>query len=65
MTGPSWAFDVATVPANLPMSGHRDITRPRWTRVVVYVEAVWRSPITRALLARFRQPCIRPAQLQA
>lgn len=32
---PVFSFDVATVPARLEPNGSRDITRPRWTRVVV------------------------------
>jgi hypothetical protein len=48
--GPVWSFDVAVIPAHLPASGRRDISRPRWSRVLVSVECVWRHPVTRAHL---------------
>ena len=46
-----YSFDVATVTDRLRDDGHRDISRPQWTRVVVAADRLVEAHLTAAQMA--------------
>lgn len=50
----TWSFDVATVPARLSPDGHRDTSRPRWTRVVIASDRLVDAHLAAAQMAGVR-----------
>jgi hypothetical protein len=50
----AWSFDVAVVPARLEPGGRRDVSRPRWSRVVVSAGGLVEACLVAAQLAGVR-----------
>ena len=46
-----YSFDVATVTDRLRAGGHRDISRPQWTRVVIAADGLVEAHLLAAQMA--------------